>query len=168
MTRIKLEFGGEKPSFFSGRYWSKVLIMSLSIIITTYIFNLAEISSPISAIFAAIVISVLNAFIKPMLVLFSLPLMVLSLGLFNLIINAFIVMFTSAILGDRFIVDGFGKAFLFSIVITIIAFLLEMPERVKRIRRQLEDQFDARTGYRREEEEFTDYEEVEDDEEENN
>lgn len=166
MAKIKFEIRGDKPSFTSARFWAKILIMSLSIIITSYLFSIAQVSGVFSAILAALVISILNAFIKPILVLFSLPLMVLSLGLFNLVINAFIVMFADYILGDRFIVYGFGDAFLFSIIITIIAFLLEIPDRILRTKKQFEEGFNQTRVNTRQKTIFTDYEDITDTEDE--
>ena len=82
----------------------------------------------------------------------------MSLGLFQLVINAVIVLLASHLV-KGFHVDGFLDAVLFSIVVTLIGFLLDLPQRVKRIK-------DTLTFGEKEEEDgkevFTDYEEVED------
>lgn len=165
MAKFHFKFEGEKPSFTSIRFWTKVLIMSLSIIITTYLFSFAEISGFTSAILAAIVISLLNAFIKPILILFSLPIMVLSLGLFNLVLNALIILFADFLLGDRFSVNGFTGAFFFSIIITLIAFLLEIPEKIRRVKKQFEEGINQGNINKNDndiESGFTDYEDISD------
>lgn len=82
----------------------------------------------------------------------------MSLGLFQLVINAVIVLLASHLV-KGFHVDGLLDAVLFSIVVTLIGFLLDLPQRVKRIK-------DTLTFGEKEEEDgkevFTDYEEVED------
>ncbi|MGQ9805015.1 MAG: phage holin family protein [Chlorobiales bacterium] len=78
-----------------------------------------------TALLAALVIGLLNAIVKPILVLFSIPFIALTLGLFLLVINAFLLMIAAYFVAD-FRVDGFGTAVLGSIVITIVSWLLGM------------------------------------------
>ena len=72
-----------------------------------------------SALGAAIVLSLVNIYIKPVLIALTLPINVLTLGLFTLVINAILIMLVSAIV-PGFKVNGFGYAVLFSIVLTIV------------------------------------------------
>lgn len=72
-----------------------------------------------SALITAIVLGLLNAFIKPIIVVLTLPVNILTLGLFTFVINALIVMLAGAIV-PGFRVAGFGSALLFSIVLTIV------------------------------------------------
>jgi len=71
-----------------------------------------------TALFVAIVLGLLNIFIKPVLVILTLPMTVLTLGLFLLIINALIILFCDAIVGG-FSVDSFFTALLFSIILSV-------------------------------------------------
>ncbi len=71
----------------------------------------------------ALVFGILNALLKPLLILFSLPLLILSLGLFALVINAGLLMLTASLLDD-FAVAGFWTAVLGSLVISIVTMLL--------------------------------------------
>jgi putative membrane protein len=64
-----------------------------------------------------------NALIKPVLKLLSLPLIFLTLGLFTFVINALMLMLTAAFT-DRLVVSGFGPALWGSIVISVVSFLL--------------------------------------------
>ena len=68
---------------------------------------------------AGLVLSLLNFFIKPILVIFSLPAIVLSLGLFLVMINGFTVWLMSKLV-DQFTIDGFGPAVLTGIIIGLI------------------------------------------------
>jgi putative membrane protein len=71
----------------------------------------------------ALVFGVLNAILKPILLFFSLPLLVLTLGLFALVVNALLLMLTANLLDD-FAVDGFWTAVLGSIVISLVTMIL--------------------------------------------
>lgn len=85
----------------------------------------------------------------------------MSLGLFQLIINAVIVLLASHLV-KGFHVDGLMDAVLFSIVVTLISFLLDLPQRIKKIKDSM--CFDDKETDEAKEE-FTDYEEVEQDDE---
>jgi putative membrane protein len=78
----------------------------------------------VSVAIVALIFGVLNAFIKPVLKLFSLPFILLTLGLFTLVINAAMLGLT-AYLSDALTVDGFIPAVLGGIVIGIISTILE-------------------------------------------
>ncbi|MEE1322774.1 MAG: phage holin family protein [Bacteroidales bacterium] len=166
MKIYKINLNDDSPSPRKGRFWIKVVIMSISVLIASYLFNLVQISSFTTAIISALVISLLNSFLKPILKLLSAPLILMSFGLFQLFINAFIILLTSRFVSD-FRVESFSDAFWFSIVITIINFLLELPNKIQRIKKNLTPQNENQIE---ENEEFTSYEEVEEenDEEINN
>ena len=76
-----------------------------------------------SLVITAIVFGVLNAIIKPILTILSLPITLLTLGLFTLVINAIILKLTDFWV-DNFVVNGFGIAVLASICISIISIIL--------------------------------------------
>jgi putative membrane protein len=74
----------------------------------------------------ALILGLLNALVKPILALLTCPLMLITLGLFMLVLNAlllFLASFLGRSIGIRFYVDGFGAAFLGGIVISLVAFL---------------------------------------------
>src|SRR5215471_18342691 len=84
----------------------------------------------------ALVFGLLNALLRPILALLTCPLLILTLGLFTLVINAFVLWLTSALagkLGLGFHVDGFWPAFWGGLVISVVSFLLSIfvpdPER---------------------------------------
>ena len=77
----------------------------------------------------ALVFGVLNAFIKPVLLILSLPFLVITLGLFTFVINAVMLMLTSSVsgaLGLGFHVAGFWPALLGSLVVSIISIALSV------------------------------------------
>ena len=73
-----------------------------------------------SAVIVAIVIGLLNAIVKPVLKFISIPVTILTLGLFSFVITAIIILLASAIMGDSFHVDGFWYALLFGVVLGIV------------------------------------------------
>ena len=76
-----------------------------------------------TAIGVAIVLAILNLLIRPFIVLLTLPLNILTLGLFTLVINAWILMIADKMI-DGFSLDGFGWAVLFGLIISVLNSLL--------------------------------------------
>lgn len=94
------------------------------IVVAGYIdsFHLEGISA---AIIASVILSVLNIIVKPVLIILTLPVTVLSLGLFLFVINAITLMLTQTFMGDSFVIDGFGTAVLAAIIISILNLLIQ-------------------------------------------
>ncbi|MDN4072116.1 phage holin family protein [Fictibacillus terranigra] len=78
-----------------------------------------------AAFLASVILSIFNLFIKPILVLLTLPVTVLTFGLFLIVINAILLMLTAQVMGDQFDIDGFGAAFLAAIIIAILNLLIQ-------------------------------------------
>lgn len=95
------------------------LISVLAIIVTAYILPGVHIESFVTALVLAVVLGIINAIIKPVLILLTLPITILTLGLFALIINALLILLASKIV-PGFRVDGFWWALLFSIVLSLV------------------------------------------------
>jgi putative membrane protein len=74
----------------------------------------------------SLVLGILNAFIRPILMLWALPLLIFTLGLFRLVINALLLYFVGFLLGRFFAVDSFEAAFLGALVISIVSLLLNL------------------------------------------
>jgi putative membrane protein len=110
------------------RFILKILINTIAIIITAYLLKGVHINGSVTALLVAIVLALLNAFLKPLLILLTLPITVFTLGFFLLVINAIIILLASDFVSG-FKVDGFWWALLFSIVLSIINSILERLER---------------------------------------
>lgn len=78
-----------------------------------------------AAIVASLLLSVLNVIVKPFLILLTLPVTVLTLGLFLFVINAVTLMITQGIMGDSFVIEGFGSAIIASIIISALHLLIQ-------------------------------------------
>src|ERR1041384_690640 len=95
------------------------LVSALVIVASAYLLPGISVSGFTAALVAALVLGLLNAFIKPVLVLLTLPINILTLGLFTLVINAFLIWLTAKII-PGFSVSGFGYALLFAVVLAVV------------------------------------------------
>ncbi len=105
------------------------------LIIAIIVFVLSKILSPHvsindmgTAIIFALVLAVLNFIVKPLIIIFTLPLTIITLGLFLLVINVIIIM-----LADKFVpgirINGFLWAFIFSLLLSVVSTVLNKLEK---------------------------------------
>ena len=99
------------------------LILSVAIMVAAHLFDGIHVDGFGSALFAALVLGILNAFFRPILFILTLPINVLTLGLFTFVINAVLLMMTSGLIGGL-VVDGFGSALFGSLIISLVSLLL--------------------------------------------
>ncbi|HKH60162.1 MAG TPA: phage holin family protein [Flavitalea sp.] len=85
-----------------------------------------------TAIIVAIVLAVLNAIVRPILILFTLPITVFTFGLFLFVINAVIILFAEKLVSG-FRVDGFWWALLFSLLLSFLTSLLYKEKKEKEV-----------------------------------
>lgn len=103
----------------------KWLLSALSIIISAYLIPGVVVASLWTALIISLVLGLLNLVVKPILLLLTLPVNLLTLGLFTFVINALMVWLTSTIV-KGFTVGSFLNALLFSLLLTIIQYLFEI------------------------------------------
>jgi len=101
----------------------RILISGIAVILTSYLLPGVHIDSFLSAVIVAALLAVLNSLLKPVLVVLTIPVTILTLGLFLLVINAVIILIASSIV-PGFIVEGFWWALIFSIILSFISYLL--------------------------------------------
>ena len=77
-------------------------------------------------IVASLLLGILNAFVRPILMLLALPLLIFTLGLFTLVINALLLYFVGVLMEPYFQVDSFGFAFLGALIISIVSIALNI------------------------------------------
>ena len=99
------------------------LILSLAIMVAAYLIEGIEVRGFGSALFAAAILGILNAFFRPVLIILTLPINILTLGFFTFVINALLLMMASGVIGG-FEVHGFWAAFFGSLIISLISWLL--------------------------------------------
>ena len=149
-----------KPTKYG--FLTKTIVMTLAIIIASYIIKGVHVENVFVAILAAIVISLLNNFIRPILIVLTLPFTIVSMGLFLLVINAIIILLASKIV-PNFYVDGFWTALGFSLLITVLNYLLDIPTKIMNKKEYDNDNTFAKEYH--DNNKFDDYEDVTDSEE---
>ncbi len=97
-----------------------------------YLFSGFEIASFGAAVLASLLLSIVNMIVRPILIVLTLPITILSLGLFLFIISALTLMLTASLMGDAFIIDGFFTAVLAAILIALAQTVIVKPIKKKR------------------------------------
>lgn len=94
------------------------IVSTIAILITSYLIPGAA-TTLVGALILAVVLAIINLFIKPLIFVLTLPVNILTLGLFSLVINALLVML-AAVIVPGFAVSGFWSALIFAIVLSLI------------------------------------------------
>ncbi|KHF41261.1 phage holin family protein [Halalkalibacter okhensis] len=106
-----------------------LVINALILMGIAYLFDGFHISGFMAAFIASLLLSIVNAIVRPILVVLTLPITILTLGFFLFVISAITLMLTAAIMGSAFVIDGFGMAILAAILIAIIQTFVVKPMR---------------------------------------
>jgi putative membrane protein len=99
------------------------LINALAVYATAHLLDGIHIKSFGAAILVALVLGLVNALVRPILVFFSIPFIIVTLGLFLLIINAFLLLIATSLVSG-FSIDSFSWAIAGSVVISVISWIL--------------------------------------------
>ena len=100
------------------------VISTVAALVATYLVPGIKYQTWVDLFVATFSLGLLNVFVRPILMLFSLPLLIFTLGLFTLVINALLLYFVGYVLPPKFIVSSFGAAFWGALVITIVSLIL--------------------------------------------
>ena len=100
-----------------------LILNGLAVYITANLLAGVSIDSFFTAIVVSVVLSLVNIFIKPLLVLLTLPVNIVTLGLFMFVINAFVILLVDKLV-PGFSVDGFWWALLFSLILSLVGSVL--------------------------------------------
>ncbi|MFD0760593.1 phage holin family protein [Lutibacter aestuarii] len=101
----------------------KILLTALAVVVLAKILPGVQITNFTNAIIVAVVLGILRVTVKPLLIFFTLPATIVTLGLFLLVINAVIILLADKIV-DGFAVSGFWVALLFSLLLSIFQSIL--------------------------------------------
>lgn len=112
------------------KFIMRIIVTSVIAFGLSYILKGIKIDSFWTAIVLAVVLAVLNALLKPILIILTLPITVITLGLFLFVINAAIILLADKFI-DGFTVDGFWWALLFSLLLSIVTAVLYKEEPAK-------------------------------------
>ncbi|MCM8796672.1 MAG: phage holin family protein [Candidatus Omnitrophica bacterium] len=100
-------------------------INSFAVFVVAHIVKGIEISSPLSVLSVALIIGIINAFLRPLIILITLPINILTLGMFTFFINGFLFYLVSKVV-KGFVITGFWPAFWGYILFSTISFLLSI------------------------------------------
>lgn len=106
------------------KIFAKWLLSATALLAVSQLYSGVEVQSFTSALLAALVIGLLNTIVRPILVILTLPVTVLTLGLFLFVINALMFWWAASLL-DGFQVRGFGAALLGSLMYTLMGVVIE-------------------------------------------
>ncbi|WKD85029.1 hypothetical protein KCTC32516_00367 [Polaribacter huanghezhanensis] len=96
----------------------KVLLTAIAVFVLAAILPGVEVANYVTAIWVAFAIAILNMFVRPLLIFFTLPATIVTLGLFLFVINAIIILLAAHLVGG-FLVSSFFSALLFSILLSV-------------------------------------------------
>jgi len=99
------------------------LTLTFAIIVTSYLVDGIQVSGFFSAVFAAAVLGILNAFFRPIILILTLPINILTMGLFTFVINALLLLMASGIISG-FNVHGFWSAVFGALLISVVSWLI--------------------------------------------
>ena len=99
------------------------LILTAAIMVASYLIQGIEVNGFFSAFFAAAILGVLNVFFRPILLILTLPINILTLGFFTFIINAVLLKMASGVISG-FVVHGFWSAVFGGLIISVVRWLL--------------------------------------------
>jgi len=104
---------------------AKWLIMALALLAAAYLIDGVDVSGPYIALITAVIIGLLNVIARPLLLVITLPINILTLGLFTFVINALIFWFVSSFV-QGFDVGSFWYAFVGAFVVTVVSYVGDM------------------------------------------
>jgi len=99
------------------------IILTVAIFFAAYVIDGIHVSGFFSAFFAAAILGILNAFLRPVLIILTLPFNIITFGLFTFIINALLLKMAAGVI-KGFEIDGFWPAILGALLISIVSWIL--------------------------------------------
>jgi putative membrane protein len=114
--------------FISMQFIVKIILSSFSVMVASWMLSGVVIRDYLSAIMVAFVLALLNMVVKPILIFLTIPVTILTLGIFLLVINAIIVLIASSLV-EGFYIAGFWWAMGFSIIVSALNYLINLNDR---------------------------------------
>ncbi len=107
------------------RMFLSIFFNAIALFIVAQLFTSFHIDSFGTAILASIILAILNIFVKPILIILTLPFTILTFGFFLFVVNAITLMLAQSLFGSSFVIDGFGVAIVAAIIISLINMILQ-------------------------------------------
>jgi putative membrane protein len=99
-------------------FWIRFFITACGLMLAAWLLEGIELTGPPSLLFAALVLGVVNAIVRPIMLVLTLPITILTLGLFLLVLNG-AMLGLAALLVPGFAIDGFGTALFGAIIVSL-------------------------------------------------
>ena len=106
------------------KYFVQLIVSALAVFGAAYLLPGVKVTDFLTAILVAFVLSILNTIVKPLLVFFTIPITLVTLGLFLLVINAFIIILADKLITTSFEVKSFWSALLFSLLVSVLTSII--------------------------------------------
>src|SRR5690625_895975 len=106
------------------RWLLSVFLHAIALIVVPQLFESFTLAGSGPPFFASVILSILNIIVKPILIVLTLPITIISLGFFLFVINAITLMITQGLMDSSFVIDGFGTAIIAAILIAILNLFL--------------------------------------------
>ncbi len=100
------------------------LINTLAVLVAVYVVKGIHYEKPLDLVVASLLLGIFNAVLRPLLMFLALPLLIFTLGLFTLVINALLLYFVGYLLRPHFYVNDFSSAFWGALIISIVSVIL--------------------------------------------
>jgi putative membrane protein len=107
-----------------GRFFIRTIATSLAVLLAAYLLKGVEVNNTMTALIVALALGLLNTFVKPLLILLTIPITIVTLGLFLLFINVLIILFVDDLV-TGFSVSSWLVALIFSFIVSFTASLIE-------------------------------------------
>lgn len=109
------------------RFFQSWVINTLAVLVAVHIVSGGiHYQKPLDLLAASLLLGILNAVLRPLLLFLAFPILLLTLGLFRFVINAFLLYFVGCLLRPHFYVDGFWAAFWGALIISLISTILNL------------------------------------------
>jgi putative membrane protein len=102
------------------------LFNTLAVLVAVYLVKGIHYERPLDLLVASLLLGILNSVLRPILMLLALPLLIFTLGLFTLVINALVFYFVGNLLRPQFRVDTFWDAFWGALIVSIVSLILNV------------------------------------------
>ncbi|RYG74414.1 phage holin family protein [Lentibacillus lipolyticus] len=106
------------------RWAVSIVLSAVALMAASWLFSGFHLEGFGTALLASVILGILNAIVRPVLVILTLPVTVLTLGLFLFVVNAITLMITQAVMDESFAIAGFGTAIAAAVILSIINMLL--------------------------------------------
>ncbi|EIT87002.1 Conserved membrane protein YvlD [Fictibacillus macauensis ZFHKF-1] len=102
-----------------------LLVNAISLMVVAGYFPAFHLENVGAAFLASFILSIFDVFMKPILVFLSLPVILVSFGLFSIVINAVLLLLTAEVMGSSFEINGFGTALIAAIIVSVMNILIK-------------------------------------------